>query len=53
MSNRFQVKCPLFLLDLNQTRIFWHTFEKYSNINMEIHSVEAEEFHADGQTDTT
>jgi hypothetical protein len=40
MSNRFQVKYPLFLLDL-------------TNISMEIHSVGAEEFRADRQTDTT
>jgi hypothetical protein len=53
MSDGLQVRYQLFLLDFNQTRIFWHTFGKYSNINIKIRSVGAEEFHANGQTDTT
>jgi hypothetical protein len=46
---KIHVKHPLFLPDFNLSR---QIFEKYSNIKfMEIGSVGAELFHADGQTD--
>jgi hypothetical protein len=47
------VMYPSFLLDLNETRIFFDRFSKNTqNPNfMKIHPVGAELFHADGETD--
>ena len=49
------VKCPLFLLDFNQTQIFLIDFSKYTEVSyfMKMHSVVAELFQwVDGWTDT-
>jgi hypothetical protein len=52
MYIRLHGKYHLFLLDFNQTWIFWIIFEKSSNIKFhEICPVGAELFHADEQRD--
>jgi hypothetical protein len=50
--NFIHVKFPLFLSDFNETLIFLVDFSKnsYTSNFMKIRPVEAELFHADGQT---
>ena len=49
------VKCPLFLLDFNETWIFSTDFRKKPQISnlIQIRPVVAELFRADGQTNMT
>jgi hypothetical protein len=53
MSSGLHVKYPLFLSDLNETRIFFGRLRENSQIStfMKIRLVGAELFHADRRTD--
>jgi hypothetical protein len=53
MSKRLHINYPLFVSDLNETSVFPTDFRRKAQMSslIEIRLVEADFFHADGQTD--